>query len=328
MMTEREYENLWEGIYRLNKQMKIPSYYQYLQREVYFQDYLDLFSTNDVLKITFPRKEIGGFQTVFLPQLQLQPDPNGKHTVIDHETGFIRLIVDHEYPFSNEDFTKVTTIKYILIGEAAPGGGKYVYKDASGAYVKAPLTAIGVDVDSLGSIPSSNNDGVKSKESKKMSTLRLAEFARNGFILLDLLPFALDFNKYSKLRDGIIQSDNTLVKFYIERLEDLIYKLQKISHNWDFCFVGPETISMAAIKLIEEEKDGVLARKHVSHDDDRLDSDDFIFQKKTGNVVKSNYTRHPSPGGPITHISKRARLTTIIGGSGPHSELIQRVFRL
>ena len=326
MMSEREYENLWEGIYRLNKQIKMPPYYQYLQREVYFQDYLDLYHKNGIKAISYPRKKIGQDYTVAIPNLK--PDKNGEFTITDQDTGNLRLKVGHDYPFSNEDFTKVTTIKYILIGEAAPGGGRYVYKDASGAYVKAPLTAIGVNVDSLASIPSSKNDRVKRTESKKLSTVRLAEFARNGFILLDLLPFALDFNEYSNLRDGIIKSDNGLVKFYIERLEELISKLQKKSHNWDFCFVGPETISMAAIKLIEEEKGGLLAGKNVSHIDDRLDSDDFIFQKKTGNVVKSNYTTHPSPGGPITHISKRARLTTIIGGSGPHSELIQRVFKL
>jgi hypothetical protein len=326
MMSEREYENLWEGIYRLNKQMKMPPYYQYLQREVYFHDYLDLYRKNGIKAISYPRKRIGQDYTVAIPNLK--PDKNGEFTITDHDTGNVRLKVGHDYPFSNQDFTKVTTIKYILIGEAPPAGGNYIYKDASNSYITAPLTAIGVDVDKLAPKSKSIDLEGKLKEQREKSAVRLAEFARNGFILLDLLPFALDFNKYSKLRDGIILSDNVLIKFYIERLEDLICKLQKKSHNWDFCFVGPETISMAAIKLIEEEKGGLLAGKHVSHDDDRLDFDDFIFQKKTGHVVKSNYTTHPSPGGPITHISKRARLTTIIGGSGPHSELIQRVFRL
>jgi hypothetical protein len=324
MMSEEKYKELWKGINQLKQGVKMPSYHGYLQREVYFQDYLDLFLQSNINNITYKRKKIGRFQTVSFPGLV--SDPTGEFTIKDPVTGDIRLKVEHEYPFMKQVFSEVKNIDYVLIGEAAPGSGKYIYKDASNSYITAPLTAIGVNVDKLSPKSKSKDLEGKLKLQKEKSALRLAEFAKKGFILLDLLPFALDFNEYSNLRDKIIKSDNGLIKFYIERLEDLIFKLQKKSHNWDFCFVGPETISMAAIKLIQEEKGGLFAGKKVNHHDDKLDSDDFIYRKKKVNVVKSNYTAYP--GEFITHISKRARLTTIIGGSGPHSELIQRVFGL
>ena len=324
-MNEREYQKLWEAINQLKKGMKMPSYYAYLQREVYFQDYLDLFLQSDIDHITFKRKKIGGFKTVAISDLV--SDPTGEFTIMDPVTGDIRLKVEHEYPFMKQLFKEVKNVNYILIGEAAPGSGNYLYKDASNSYITAPLNAIGVDVDNL--VPNSNPKDEEGKRKKKelIRIARLTEFAKNGFLLLDLLPFALDFNKHANLREKIVKKDS-LIKLYLDKLEKFVLQLEKKSEDWDFCFVGPESISMAAINLIVEENGGLFAGKLVNHHDDRLDSDDFIFQKKTGNVVKSNYTAYSSRGRTLKHISKRARLTTIVGGSGPHYELIKRVFGL
>ena len=45
MLTRRDYEDLWVNPAPAGFGMPlhlIPNYYQYLQREVYFQDYLDI----------------------------------------------------------------------------------------------------------------------------------------------------------------------------------------------------------------------------------------------------------------------------------------------
>jgi hypothetical protein len=340
MMKYEDYEKLWGKISQLKKRLKKPSYYEYLKREIYFQDYLDLFLQNDIDSITYKRKEINGFQTVWIDGFILEPTE--KFTITDHETGLIRLIVDHKYPFENKVFGLVNNIKYILIGEAAPGGNKniskvdsqqigeaapeggkkYIYKDANSAYMTAPLRASGIDPDKLKSFK------------------RLEKFAEKGYLLLDLIPFAIDFNKHAYLRLQI-SSNQQLMSCFMEALEDRVSRLANdgfLNPEWDFCFVGPETTSVGIMEFIEKEKKGHFNGKTLAHCDDKMDADDFTYQvsrkdKKTGvtittTQIKTNYTTHPTPGGDISHISKRARLTTIIGGSGPHSELIQRAFGL
>lgn len=318
MIKYEDYEKLWGEISQLKKRLNIPSYYEYLQRVVYFQDYLDLFIGNKTE--TFSRMIIDGKETVIIPGLK-QDLSVDRLTRVD-SNGVVRLVVDHDFPYRKSLGVK-RKVKYLLIGEAAPASGKYIYKDASSAYMTAPLRASGADPDKL-----------KSFE-------RLEKFAEKGFLLLDLLLFAIDFNKHADLRLQII-GNKQLISSFMEALEDRISRFSNdgfLNPEWDYCFVGPETTSVGIMEFIEKEKRGLFAGKPLAHRDDKMNADDFIIQvtrmnKKTGVTVakpqiKSNYTAHPKPQPDgITHISKRARFTTIIGGSGPHSELIQRSFGL
>lgn len=339
-MNYEDYEKLWGEISQLKKRLKkpleMPSYYEYLQRVVYFQDYLDLFIGNKTE--TFSRIKIDGKETVIIPDLK-QDLSVERLTRVDSK-GVVRLVVDHDFPYSKLLGVK-RKVQYLLIGEAAPGGNnniskvdsqqivvapegvkKYIYKDANSAYMTAPLRASGIDPDKLKSFK------------------RLEKFAEKGFLLLDLIPFAIDFNKYADLRLQI-SSNQKLMSCFIEALEERVSRLAKdrfLSPEWDFCFVGPETTSVGIMEFIEKEKNGLFIGKTLAHCDDKMDADDFTYQvtrknKKKGvtiatTQIKTNYTTHPTPGGDISHISKRARLTTIIGGSGPHSELIERAFGL
>ena len=175
---------------------------------------------------------------------------------------------------------------------------------------------------------------------KLKSFKRLEKFAEKGYLLLDLIPFAIDFNKHVDLRLQI-SSNQQLMSCFMEALEVRVSRLAHdgfLNPEWDFCFVGPETTSVGIMEFIEKEKKGLFTGKTLDHCDDKMGADDFTYHvtrknKKTGMTItatqiKTNYTTHPTPGGEISHISKRARLTTIIGGSGPHSELIQRAFGL
>ena len=114
MLTQLEYNDLW----RINLGLplhNIPCYFQYLQREVYFQDYLDLFCCPTNGNPTFERIDVNGHQTVFINGLHA--DPNGVYTLVD-QGGQVRLIVDYEFPYDRTELCKGREIKYILIGDA------------------------------------------------------------------------------------------------------------------------------------------------------------------------------------------------------------------
>ena len=172
MLTQANYNDLWTNVLGLPLQ-DLPIYYIYLQREVYFQDYLDLFCCPNNERPSFERIILDGRHTVAISDLQ--PDPNGEYTIIDAQ-GHVRLIVQYDFPFERNELCKGRNIKYILIGEAAPPSGGYIYKDAKGSYITAPLSALGLS------------------PTRMSRTERLLEFANNGFLLLDLFPFAIDFN--------------------------------------------------------------------------------------------------------------------------------------
>jgi hypothetical protein len=302
MMTQEQYENFWNTLVApLNSKIVMPSYYAYLQREVYFQDYLDLFIKTSKNEITFSRSLVDGVLTVELP-ITLNGD-NNQHTRID-ENGVLRLVVEHDFPFSEESFNKQSVIKYVLIGEAAPSSDKYIYKDASGSYITAPLRASGIKPNSFKSFK------------------RLEKLAESGYILLDLYPFSFDFNSDKKLRK-MLAFCVPLMQQSILNLEQTIHALSNKSDDWEFCFVAPETTSMAIIERI------IGSTQHFSgqpihHQKDLLNSPDYkTLTEKGREVYYANYTVH-SKSSSISHVSKHARLTTIIGGNGPHYELLYR----
>lgn len=304
MLTKKEYQDYWNSfILPIDKKVQMPSYYQYLQREIYFQDYLDLFIKTSRTEITFSRKIIDGVLTVKLP-ISIEVD---EIFTKSDENGDVRLVVEHDFRFSESAFNNQSELRCVLIGEAAPSTGKYIYKDASGSYITAPLRAKGHNANSMKAVK------------------RLEKLAESGFILLDLFPFSFDFNRFDKLRKNLV-SNMTLMNKAINDLELKINNLTNLVKDWKYCFVGPETTSMATINFLYLRNYPSLAGKAIWHPNDLLNSNNFIVTKKNGKSVEYiNYTANTNPTGiKLSHLSKHARMTTIIGGNGPHHELVYR----
>jgi len=81
-------------------------------------------------------------------------------------------------------------INYLLIAEAPPLGFNYIYLDAQGAYITAPLNAF--NVQNVGALT---------------ATQRLEQLANLGILILDLFPFNLNYNiniNGISLRDRLI----------------------------------------------------------------------------------------------------------------------------
>lgn len=298
MLIQANYNYLWT-INLGQHLIEIPCYYQYLKREVYFQDYLDLFCCRENGGPTFERIVVQGHQTVSIQGLQA--DPNGEFTVIDSK-GIVRLIVEYDFPFNKKEFCKGRKIKYILIGEAAPPSGGYIYKDAKGSYITAPLYAVGLNPARMSKIE------------------RLLEFANNGFLLLDFFPFAINFAP-----PGIVLN-NVILGFFINLMNIKINALNCLNAEWDFCLVGPKRTSLAILNWLGTFNGNNFNGKSTLHPLDLIGAPDFIDR---AGKVHSHHTNNPTIlAWPISHLSKRAKFTVLIGGTGPNAQLIRRVFYL
>ena len=197
ILTETKYNDMWTGDFGMPIHT-IPSYYQYLQREVYQQDYMDLFEG----KPTFNRETSGHEHGVPLEIFK------NKRILINPCSPYVKkingkecLLVDYEYPFDAEiDKWKGRCIQYVLIGEAAPPQTKVPLKNntyfyntdhfGNTDYFNAPCKAFGVTGGS--------------KQNK------LIQLANKGVILYDLFPFAIAYND---IRTTIINL--SLIRFYV-----------------------------------------------------------------------------------------------------------------
>ena len=298
MLTQANYNDLWTNVLGLPLH-NIPCYYQYLQREVYFQDYLDLFCCPENGNPTYERTILDGRHTVSIPGLQ--PDPNGEYTLIDAQ-GHVRLIVQYDFPFERNELCKGRNIKYILIGEAAPPSGGYIYKDAKGSYITAPLSAVGLS------------------PARMSRTERLLEFANKGFLLLDFFPFAINFNTTR------IVWNNNILEVLINLFSVKIKKLACLNTEWDFCLVGPKRTSLSILNWLDLFNANNFNGKSTLHPLDLIGTPDFIDR---AGKPWPDYTNNPTIlVWPIGHLSKRAKFTVIVGGTGPNAQLIRRVFFL
>ena len=213
-----------------------PCYHEYLQREIYFQDFLDLY----IGIATFPRIHIGAFFYVqitgnpILGGLVIPPHPG---LVLIHG-GNEYLLVDYDYPWSEDELSIERCIKYVMIGEAAPqqnpktvGYGvsdkknSYYYNILhikSTGYLTAPLESFAI---------------IKNPQ-KKVDLLNLANASS---ILLDIFPFALN---YKLLRHHLNISG--VSEYYFQELMDSINHFKtKYNCNEEVkgVFVAPPTIS-------------------------------------------------------------------------------------
>jgi hypothetical protein len=190
-------------------------------------------------------------------------------------------------------------IQYILLGEAAPSSGNYIYLDAKGAYITAPLGSVG--------------------RPKIKNAARLSALSQHGFALFDLYPFALNYNQQVRgrsIREWLADSVSFQQQIHQHLLQD-IGQLPALAANWKYCFVGPLTTSLGFLSYLENHAGGYLMQgKPVSHAKDQLNAVDFV--DKSGRQYKE-YTS--SPDG---HVPKRARIAVGIGGSGPSPRLVHR----
>lgn len=156
ILTFPQFQNLWQQHFAVFLQnLNLQNLYQsYLTRENCLEDFLDIFRGYD-------------------SRAQRQQYNNLPHRF--------------QHLFNNN-----YNINYILVAEAAPFGENYIYLNAMGSYITAPLNAFSVP--NVGNLNTTN---------------RLAQLAASGVVILDLFPFNLQFNN-NGLRNQLIQNNTTL----------------------------------------------------------------------------------------------------------------------
>lgn len=339
MLTLKDYQRLWTK--------PLPHYHQYLQREIYQQDYLDLFNGT----ITYNRLKNGSRFGILLSKLvsgiplhpcyvDALPDANGK--LVDC------LLVDYDYPFTRTELenNKERCIKYIMIGEAAPpmtaqmNDGTYFYNvkhTGSTPYFAAPCKALDISGNS--------------------KTQKLSDLAGKGVLLLDLFPFAVSYD--TKLRDVLNKSGTT--DFFWNgnnpwSIQSRLKALAKsLCQDWDLCMIAPEKISihvlgLPALNLIP------TGSHHNTWNDLNYDNHGVWIVTQQGlslkttapksyfkkgqrkgtecknhvGIVSKNSSGLRLHGNPvsITHLPKRKKFTVLVGNSGPHAAMIANAFGL
>jgi hypothetical protein len=247
MLTQIIYNDLWT-INLGQPLLEIPCYYQYLQREVYFQDYLDLFCCPKNGKPTYERIVVQGRQTVSIQSLQA--DPHGVYTFND-SSGNLRLIVDYDFPYDNKELCKGRKIRYILIGEAAHAESTtYFYNvihTKHTPYFSQPVNALGV-------VSKQVNKVLKKQE-------ELFSLAQNGVLLIDLLPFNANYSQFvylggskSSIRKALC--NNGTINFFWDNSKNLYSILNRLNriagclnNNWDLSLMAPSDLSVFLINL-------------------------------------------------------------------------------
>jgi hypothetical protein len=308
MLTRIEYNDLWYSLGKeITTKIEMPCYCGYVKRQVYFQDYLDMLMGK--IEPTFTREyrlERTGFNSFMVKIPDLTLNCCDKKNTIQNREGKVCLLLEYDYEFINEDEIRGSPVKYLLIGEAAPSGGNYVYRDAKGAYITSPLRAF-------------------ENKLEKTRVKRLIEFRKLGYLLFDLFPFAIDFNKHKWLRN-LISRDKEIISKFLTILEESFANLISqgiVDSDWDFCFVGPITTSNAAIEWIIKHRNGFFLGKSISS---YLDFGDNVAKfKNSAFYVQGKGIDEKSK---LKHLPRRAKLAVIMGGSGPHFELIQRALNI
>lgn len=170
MLTREEYEDLWKthftgvGIRKTTKEDDNPNtcptdYCNYLIREHMFEDYLDIFRGRDTRAI--------------------------RHIQLCEEWYY-----PHPYFENNVCLIDTPALKYIMIGEAAPSkSGTYFYdinQINTTAWLSAPVKAFFNA--GMTTVPYMKPTNPTEKRDL------LLELAKQGYLLIDLFPFALKYS--------------------------------------------------------------------------------------------------------------------------------------
>lgn len=207
ILTKDEYENLWNSHFSGLKGVNMPTHAEYCARENALEDYLDIFRGTDTRS------------------------KRGVNTKEDHP---------YEALFKNN-----LEIKYVLIAEAAPSTGKYIYTTADGPYITSVLRAIAKNV------PEKTID-------------RKLELANHGILILDLFPFAIDYN--TDIRNALNNNNKVTDSFFngtnfngTKNIYSIVKRLKNIKRsgvrfnlaNPSSAFIAPGVISHYLGKLVQ-----------------------------------------------------------------------------
>lgn len=210
MLTYHQFQQLWSNPAPIGFGLPLASlsadaYPEYCIREIYRQDYLDLFSGKE----TFTRIRMGGAFYIAISSNTIL-----RTLGIPADSTHIKLVgadyylqVDYDYPWTAADLATPRTLRYIMIGEAPPqrkpvgspyafglpSGNTYFYhilNTGSTTWLSSPFTAFTPSPIGIPSLPTrcSKHD-------------KLLYLANHGYYLHDLFPFAIP---YTSLRTPLI----------------------------------------------------------------------------------------------------------------------------
>lgn len=252
MLSFTEFTNLWSNPLPIGfgfpaATVGANDYHEYIIREIYHQDYLDLFSGAP----TFNRVIIGGEYYIqitgnlILGGLGIPFDPI--YTLTIRGVEYIR--VDYDYPWSGVELATPRSIQFVMIGEAPPPrslpGLVYpfgilttntyfynLFNTGSTAWLSAPLAAFTPSPLGIPAIP------VLALKRDKLLYL-----ANNGYYLKDLFPFAKKFT--TPIRTLLCTSgfvNYIFTTFVIPDLQRILGKKDEQNTNFLLAFSGPPKI--------------------------------------------------------------------------------------
>jgi|694.fasta_scaffold44844_7 hypothetical protein len=214
MLTFNEYASLWrtQAPQGFNQVSPAPSFHEYVLRSIYLQDYIDLF----IQVPTFIRVNIGEDWYIEItgnPLLNTLAIPMTSPYCINIG-GVDYLKIGYDYPWTPSELDEKRHIKYIMVGEAPrPSEAQTFFYNLeeinNTPWLNAPVDAF---------LVFNNGNGLNQDPTKKEKLIFLAN---NGYILLDLFPFAMD--DYSPFRNNLNQegiSENFFMNFINRKLRN------------------------------------------------------------------------------------------------------------
>lgn len=222
-----------------------PCYHEYLQREIYKQDFLDLY----IGVATFKRKFIEGCFYVQITGNQILENLGIPYhpTLIKIDKEIEYLLLDYDYPWVAElENANSRCIKYIMIGEASPPQNPKILglgmSDKNNSFFYNILHLKSTNYFSEPCITfNAGNNPLSSVNNKQKS---LIELANKGVILIDLYPFAISFKSNFRKRLSVNM-------FYDDLIENLTTNIVWMCppNKLKIALVGPTITTTKIINL-------------------------------------------------------------------------------
>lgn len=232
ILTNAEYYNLWfhnplemGSFATITGNQISPPYTDYVIRENMFEDYLDIFRGMNT-------RTARGLDTAGHPFL------NENNNYLLDNNGMSLL-------------ENVPCIKYVLIGEACPSNGNNYFYDIHELNSKGQVylrSSYNATYGGLGPAIPWNVMGLPTDKTQK-----LVDLARRGVLLIDLFPFAINYQQFR-----IIFNEADITRSFWNDIIN-VYNLEKrlnnlrplLSENWDLCLISPNLVSEFIVDLIE-----------------------------------------------------------------------------
>jgi hypothetical protein len=203
MLTANQYQNLWNIYFQGLPQVgQVPPYCEYLDRAHMYEDYVDIFRGVNTRSIR-----------------PIQPC-NGWY---------------YDHPFfdqaGNPKVAPSPGIKYIMIGEAAPGVSKTYFYNINHlnhtAWLSAPVQAFNIPLATPPAAP-------LAKERI------LIALAKEGYLLIDIFPFAISYS--TEMREAL-NGNGASTFFFINNVINSLNGLVGLyNRNPIMAFSGPQTV--------------------------------------------------------------------------------------